>query len=333
MAKDETKQTSRILKILTRLNNNEMIFIDRLKEDELWINPNTNKPISDKTIKRDFDIIKEYFPQSFEYIRGSKGEKGCYKSLGKETFNNFMKPEVLSLMVQTFNMASRSDLFDNFDLDADDKRIISKKINELNNIYEFKNKPFENAKSDSKIFKILERNIKNQKCIIIEYPVEDKLQKIEVKPYKILFINENFYLACEIEHEDYSFSMYRISKIKTIEDISKTFHKNLDIDNFIKDIQTPFSIYQNNYKENQVEVIVEVDSKKAFFYKSKKHLKSQEIIETKENGNLIVKFTVTQELEIEELIKKWIPYVKVIEPLSLRDKIYNELSAYLKVSS
>ena len=40
---------------------------------------------------------------------------------------------------------------------------------------------------------------------------------------------------------------------------------------------------------------------------------------------LIFSYKVTQEMEVEELIKRWIPYVKVIEPLSLKNKIEYEL--------
>ena len=58
---------------------------------------------------------------------------------------------------------------------------------------------------------------------------------------------------------------------------------------------------------------------------------SQKIIEKKENGNIVVSFTVTQELEIEELIKKWVPYIKVIEPASLDEKIKNDLQKYLLI--
>jgi len=319
-----TNQTARVLELLKRFNNDEIICIDALQYDDMWLGK------SEKTIRRDLDVIKEYFPESFELIRGTKGERGCYKAITNKSFENFMKPEVLSLMVQTFNMASRSDLFDSFDLDRTDKAIITRKINELNNIYEFKNKPFENAKSNNTIFKILEKSIKRQKCINIEYQTNNTTIKQEVKPYKILFINENFYLACEVEHEEYQFSQFRISRIKTIEDTNKTFYKNFDIDNFIKDIQTPFVTYTPNYKEHQIKIILEIDSKKAYFFKAKKYLKSQNIEETLDNGNLIVSYKVTQEMEVEELIKRWLPYVKVIKPLSLKQKIEDELREYLK---
>lgn len=325
-----TNQTTRVLELLKRFNNGQKVCIESLQNDSLWWSDAKQEPMSEKSIRRDLDVIKQQFPNSFELIRGGKGEKGCYKAVTKQAFENFMKPEVLSLMVHTFNMVSRNDIFDRFELDESDKSIIKNKIRDLNKIYEFKNKPFENVKADSALFKTLESRIRNRKCIIIEYPNMGKLTKTEVKPYKILFINENFYLACEVEHEDYQFSLYRISKIKTIEDLPKTYNKNLEIESFIKDIQTPFPIYKQNYKEHLITIKLEVSSNKAFFFRSKKYLKSQNIIEEKENGTLIVEYKVTQEYEIEELIKRWIPHVKVIKPLSLKEKIENEIKEYLK---
>ena len=137
-----------------------------------------------------------------------------------------------------------------------------------------------------------------------------------------IFERENFYLACEIESEKLEFAMYRLSKIKSVEDTPKTFHKNQEIEDFIKDMQTPFSAYKRDYKKYMIEVVIEVDSSRAFYFESKKYLKSQEILEKKENGNLIIKYKVTKEMEMEELIKKWIPFVKVVEPISLKEKIF-----------
>ncbi len=318
-----TNQTARVLELLKRFNSNQKVCIDQLQSDYMW------EGRSEKTIRRDLDVIKEYFPESFELIRGGKGEKGCYKAITKQSFENFMKPEVISLMVQTFNMASRSELFESFDLDKHDRSIISKKIKELNTIYEFKNKPLENIKSNYDVFKKLENSIKLNKYLNIIYPGKDGDISLEIKPYKILFLNENFYLASEIDNHDYQFSLYRISKIKDIKDTAKTFHKNYEIAEFIKDIQTPFARYIPNYKQHLIDVKLEVNSKKAFYFKSKKFLKSQKIEKELDNANLLISFKVTQELEVEELIKKWIPFVKVIEPISLKNKIEDELKEYL----
>ena len=220
-------------------------------------------------------------------------------------------------------------LFENFNLSQDDKKILEKELKDVNKIYDFKNKPFETTKTDNKILRVLEHSIKFHKCVILEYNAGDKSFKTEVKPYKILFINENFYLACEVEHEEYIFSMFRISKIKTIEDTKKTYHINYDLEEFIKDIQTPFPLYKPHYRQHLVEVKLEVHKSKAFFFKAKQHLKSQKILEEKEDGSLILSFRVTQELEVESLIKSWLPHIKVISPLTLKEKIESELRSYL----
>ena len=334
----KSNQTARVLELLKRLNivitGRNLKKLEDAKEDakydyeNLWLNSD-NKPVSEKTIRRDLDVIRDYFPDSFELVRG--GEKSTYKAVTKDAFNNFINPEFMSLMIQMFNLASKSDLFDNFELDKNDKLILESKIKDTTKFYEFKNKPFENFKNDSVLLKELENKIKYQKYINIEYEVDGKINKFEVKPYKIVFINENFYLACEIEHEKLEFAMYRLSKIKSVEDTKKTFHKNIEIEDFIKDMQTPFSSYKRDYKKHMIEVVIEVDSSKAFYFKSKKYLKSQNIVKENEDKSLIVSYKITQEKEIDELIKRWIPYVKVISPISLKEKIHKELRDYLEV--
>ncbi|NBK99502.1 MAG: WYL domain-containing protein [Erysipelotrichia bacterium] len=320
-----TNQTVRVLELLKRFNDGQKVCIDALEKDELW------EGKSEKTIRRDLEVIKEYFPNSFELIRGGKGERGCYKAITQSTFDNFLKPDALSLLIQTFNIAQRSDLFDSFDMSSDEKKILDSKINQVNKYYEFKNKPLESKKDDYKLFKKLEQAIELQKYLILEYPdYNGVFEKKEVKPYKIVFIQENFYLACEVEHENYEFSMFRISKIRSTEDTKKTYQKNPDIIDFIKFMQTPFAIYRQDFRKYLIDVVLEVDKSKAFFFHSKKFLRSQTLLDTKENGNLIITYKVTQLREIDALIKQWLPYVKVIEPQELKDQILNELKAYVE---
>ncbi len=320
-----TNQTARVLELLKRFNDGQKVCIDTLEKDELW------EGKSEKTIRRDLDVIKEYFPNAFELIRGGRGERGCYKAVTQSTFDNFLKPDALSLLIQTFNIAQRSDLFDSFDMNSDERRILDSKVNQVNKYYEFKNKPLETKKDDYKLFKKLENAIEFQKYLILEYPDKNGVfEKKEVKPYKIVFIQENFYLACEVEHEQYEFSMFRISKIRSTEDTKKTYQKNPDINDFIKFMQTPFSSYKQDFRKYLIDVVIEVDKSKAFFFHSKKFLRSQNILDTKDNGNIIVTYKVTQLREIDALIKQWLPYVKVVEPLELKEQIAQELKDYLE---
>ena len=313
-------QTYRVLELIRRFNNNEKVCIHRLQQETMWLEK------TEKTIRRDLDIIKKVFPDTFHLIRG---EQGCYKAVTNELFNNITSAENMSLLVQTFNIADRSNLFSDLNIDTADKSILEKKIKESKNTYLFKNKPYENRSGDIALFKKLEQAIYHRKEITIEYKPDTIVMQFTLKPYKILFMNENFYLVGEVDHDEYQFSQYRISKVRSVEFTGKNFHQSREIASFIKDMQTPWAKYTPNYKEHLTEVIVEIDNRKARFFKAKQYLPSQKIVEEKENGNLILEYTVTQEQEVEELVKKWMPSMKVISPPELKDKIKKDLVHYL----
>ena len=199
------------------------------------------------------------------------------------------------------------------------------KYNEFFNA-EMKN---ENSTDNTILIEELKDCIAKEMCIDILYDVHSgSVEYKQVKPYKILFMNDNFYLATEV-NMDYKFTMFRISKIKNIILSDNKFYKNPDIVDFVNNIQTPFAKYKSNYKEYLVQVKVEVHHSKAEYFKIKQFLPSQEIIEIMANGNLIISFTVTQEMEVEELIKKWLPFLRVLEPLTLDEKIRNDIKEYL----
>ncbi len=178
------------------------------------------------------------------------------------------------------------------------------------------------------LFKKLEQAIYHRKEIVIDYKAISKVEQRKVKPYKIVFMNENFYLACEVEHPNYQFSLFRISKIKSAEFTGKNFHQNREIASFIKDMQTPMAKYTPNYREHLIEILVEVDVSRARHFKAKKYLPSQKIVEEGEDGTLVLSFTVTQELEMADIVKRWIPHMRVITPVSLKDKIDKDLLEY-----
>ncbi len=318
-----TNQTHRVCELIKRFNNNEKVCIDSLQLDLIW------EGKSVRSIRRDLEFVKIIFPGTFKLLGG---EKGCYKALTKQVFDNFLDEKKISLMVQVFSIAQYSNMFENLDIDSTDKTLIEDEIKKLKNVYEFKTKPFESKPIDYEITKKLENAIKYKKEIIIKYQPNGEFLHITIKPYKIVFMSENFYLASEVEHQDYIFSLYRITKIHSIELTGRNFYHSSDIDDFIGFMQTPLAKYTPNFKEHLVEVKLEVDSKKSKYFKAKKHLASQIIEEEKENGNLILKFEITDELEIEDLIKSWIPYIKIISPLSLKKKVIQELTQYIQIA-
>jgi len=319
-----TNPQARVLELLKRFNDGQKVCIESLQNDTMWFGK------SEKTIRRDLDVIKEYFPESFGLIRAGKGDKGCYKAITKDIFNNFMDKETLALMVQTFNIAQRNNILEGLNISEDDKKIIHAKIKKSKECYEFITKPYETKKNDVKLLQEIEKAINWKRYTTVTYKVGDTTKVYEVKPYKIVFMNENFYLACENTNDEFLFTKFRLANIEKIELHTKTFHINPDIADFIKDMQTPWSQYMPEFRKHTVKVLVEVHSDKARFFRAKNHLPSQKVEEIKDDGNIVLSFRVTQEMEMEELIKKWIPHMKVISPLSLKDKIENDLREYLK---
>jgi hypothetical protein len=189
----------------------------------------------------------------------------------------------------------------------------------------------ENIKTDKiNILEQVKYAINNKHLIDIEYKTTNINKYNNVKPYKILYMNDNYYLATEVDTE-YKFSMYRIENIITLNIKETVFSIDPDILEFINNMQTPFSKYRENYQDYLIKVVVEIASEKAKYFKVKNFLPSQEILKVKENGNLLIQYEVTQELEVEDIIKKWIPYIHIHEPLSLKDKILNDLKKYISM--
>ena len=322
-----TSQTKRVLELIKRFNDGQKVYINVLQNDINWWNDTRQEPMSEKSIRRDLDVIKDYFP--FELFRG---EKGCYKAVTRSTIDNFINKDTKALLIQTFNIAQRNNLLKSLDIDESDKKILENEIKKSKDCYEFISKPFESKKGDETLLKDLENAIHHKRYIKVIYNTLSGTQEFNLKPYKIVFINENFYLASENTDERFKFTMLRLSQIESLELLKEQFHHNPDIKDFIKQLQTPFPLYKPNFREHLIKVLIHVDKDKAKFFKLKKYLPSQNIEKENADTSLLVSFQVSQEREMEELIKKWIPYIKVIEPLSLKEKIESELKQYLNLN-
>lgn len=303
-----TNQTARVLELIKRFNDGQIIKISDLQNDELW------KDKSEKTIRRDLDVIKEYFPDSFVCVRG---EGGAYKAITKGTFENFLDAKVLSFFAIAYNLASKNQLFESFGFDENAKNVLKSKLKTAKACYNFVSKPFESLENKDEILKSLEFAILYKRKINLIYQSREKLDFKGICPYKIVFMNENFYLLCASE---LGVSKFRITHIKSVDILSSTFYANADINEFINTMQTPFA----EYGVEPVNVLLQIDKCKAKFFKSKKFYKSQKIERELENGDIIVSFSITSFNEIKSFILSWLSFVSVIEPSSLKYEI-NEL--------
>ena len=94
---------------------------------------------------------------------------------------------------------------------------------------------------------------------------------------------------------------------------------------FINEFQSLFTLFD----VPKYEVIVKISPNIKRFFKSKKHLTSQHNLKEDEQGSLIVKFEINNDLEILPFIKKWLPDIKIIEPEFLKQKLQKQLQGYI----
>lgn len=299
----------RVLELLKRFNDGKMVKISELKNDALWDGK------SEKTIRRDLDVIKQYFPDGFTCVRG---EGGAYRAVTKDAFENFLDAKTLSFFALAYNLASKNQLFDAFGFDGGAKEALKTKLKSTNACYSFISRPFESIESKAKIIKSLEFAITHKRKINLKYKNEQKnLEFPEINPYKILFMSENFYLICASE---LGVSKFRITSIKSVDILSATFHANAGIGKFIESIQTPFS----EFGKEPINVRLKISAQKARFFKAKKFFKSQMIEKSLENGDIIVSYKITNFNEIKSFILSWLGSVEILEPKALKNEI-NEL--------
>ncbi|CZE50709.1 WYL domain-containing transcriptional regulator [Campylobacter geochelonis] len=306
-------QTKRVLALLEMFSKGEIVIIENLMNHPLWYG------LSEKTIRRDLDIIKSNLSQSFECVRTTKG---AYKAVTNSLLENFVDNKMLSLLVIAYNIAKKNSLFSSLDLSKDDKYILENKIKESSKCYEFINKAIENGKLNLDMLKSIEFAIKHAHKITLKYNANSEKIVVYTNPYKIIFINENFYL---VTFADDIFSVFRLLNIEEIAVSKDTFHKNYEVLDFIKTMQTPFAKFSPNFKENLIDVKIVVFAQKARYFKAKKFFNSQVIEKENDDGSVIVSYKFTQTLEVKSFLLSWIEDIKILEPASLKDEMKENL--------
>ena len=289
----------RTIEILKHLNEGKQLCVTRLAEEY---------EVSDRTIRRDFELIKELFGD----FMSKEGE--CYRAYKKVLLDEVLHATdlmTLANIVNLFGVTQKQSLISDKTKALVDKSML---------VYDFKSRPFENIK-DHEVIKKLEHAIKFTKEIKMQYKTERASQKTLFHPYKILFLNENFYLVgvnASKNHVEYR----RITMIESIEYSKKTFFINTQVSSFFQKLQTPWATFGK--EEVTVRLRAEVSIRRYFM--KKKYLPSQEIVHTFENGDIEVQYTITNFREVEELIIKWLPRMQIIAPKNLEKMIKRTLA-------
>lgn len=173
---------------------------------------------------------------------------------------------------------------------------------------------------DLKNFQILEKVINTKTQIVFKY--ENKL--FQTKPLKLAFFNGFWYLlAFDMKKREIFKKFY----LKNIQNITLTQEHFQTDENLETKLQKANSIWFSLEKTFVVRLLIEEPIRKYF---ERKPLKSQIITGKDNDGSIEIELEINHEMEILPLVYYYMPYIKVLEPNFIADKVKEVVEQYLK---
>ncbi len=323
------KKTPRLLSIIQELSTKPKVCVDALA---------SRYGVSKRVIQQDFDLLNTYFDHPFHK------EGDCYFLLKQAYFYDLFKQNhKTSKQFLRFLSMVDSDLY--FQFKKENQELIKAMKLDSSTIYQIENSPYEKLKKESlELLETLELAIVNRTYMTITHakPHEKEWVFKACQVLKILYLEDNWYIALNTT-EDYHKSKnnnpnscFRLIRISFIAKVTKSRvePKNFQEVNPLKlkaqaslhHLQTPFSkIHNSSYP-----VLIKISAFASVYFTVKRYLKSQRVVKKYENGDTLFEFMLTDDMEIIPLIQQWIPHLQVIEPLRIKEKIEENMRAFMK---
>jgi len=276
------------------------------------------KLVFSKSIKQIERYCEDLMYEFSNIIELKKGKKKAYKLV--DSFEVFIEAFKQDKNVdELFYLAQESnpELFKKLDL----------QMTQTNDIYLFRNAIFESI-SNREVFDEIKKAIKGYKYIDIFF--KETKEYIRVKPIKLVFTDNNWYLAYIDENKElYLGRIAFIEKVKYSRDKNRFQVQSIkqDLQRVEKNLQNAMTLFN---KEPQTATLKATGQIAKYFKKDmKKFLSTQKFIQEEEDGSVIFTVHYTQELEILPFVQKWMPDLIVLEPQELRDAYKKKLQTAL----
>ena len=294
---------TRLTIILSRLNDGEALSVKVLAEEF---------NVSDRTIQRDFNKRLISFP-----VYQDKKKWKMQDGFRLEKSSSVEEAVVLDIMEKLMEGAGRQ-----FSTKAN--KLLSKIKNEsLNPIYA--KLDMEDIGDKLKEVQELEVAISNKQQIKCDYDFEGYRKELDLKPLKIANY-EGFWYLIALDSRNDILKKYYLKNINNIQLLEETFKSTDKLDTLLENsISVWFSQHTEPYK-----VILNISKEVAKYFKRKPISKSQITESVYADGSMDVSVAITNDMEIIPFVKYWIPHIKVLEPLSVKETIELDLKAYIE---
>lgn len=291
MAKSHDTLAQRLSLILTKLNNGESFTVIELANEF---------NVSARTIQRDINERLSYIPIQKD---GDYYSMESY-ALGKLSFEDIKNFATLSGIKNLYPSLSNEFITD----------ILNVK---LNSAYLIKNQGFEDISLKKEYFEFMSAAIIKKSPVSFYYKNKPRI----ANPYKLVNNNGIWYLLADEDNKLKTFTFSKIEKFKWV-DNTKIFKPKQEFLEAISKNDT------NWFSNELIEVILQVDNEAKGYFNRKEILPNQKIIEENDN-HFIISTKVSYDDEILKLVKYWIPYIKIVKPKYLKEKLNKNLLAYM----
>jgi len=293
-ASTHERLAERLARILTKLNVGYQLRAAELAAEF---------QVSTRTIERDFDRLGSYLPL-----------------LQDEQKRYYLEPSYLGRFklqdIQTFaQLSGISELYPALDMSFM-RELLDERANQL---FSAKGYYFEDAKQFAEHFKLLAGAIYKRQQVKLQY--SDQLRIIQ--PYRLIHHHGIWYLAAVSENK---LRTYRLSQLQQLELVfeAEGFEHDPEV---LKMLADEDSIWFGQQKQ---QVLIRVQSEVTVFFKERRLFPEQQIEQEAETGELVISCQIRHEMQLLPLVRYWLPYVKIIEPIHFQQKLEQDLQGYLR---
>lgn len=181
----------------------------------------------------------------------------------------------------------------------------------------------ESVSLDSRLLSRIVKAICGKKLGRFQYTVFSPYEVI-VEPYKVVYFDGFWYLVGKDTNSG-ELKRYALDKIKDFK-ATKTCFKCIPA-SLDGDLKNSANIWFSG--ERTIEILILVDQSCADYFQRRRIFPTQEIREVKPDGSLIVSFLVGNYEEIRNILKAWLPNVKILAPSPLKEEFLAEMKGWL----
>jgi predicted DNA-binding transcriptional regulator YafY len=182
------------------------------------------------------------------------------------------------------------------------------------------------------------KSIKEHLYLKLTFTYDRQSRYNNVKPVKIVFIDNNWYIAFEYtdnkKRKDFVFRRLAFLRelifLKDFDYSNKHSYQKKETQKYIeylKTVQNSMTLYGVEKKK----ALLKASPMIAKYFKEdmKKFLSSQKFVEELEDGSVTFEVSYTQDLEVLPFVQKWLPDLVVLEPKELKENYTEKLQTIL----